>query len=255
MSREEPSDTPGDPAGPVPRTDSGPEAALFQVSPARFVWAYTRELFASGRRWFLFLGPLMLVVTAWLLGLTLAPNGAHQSYFEASAQIIPILLLALAVETRFLRIPRPSELPDRHVSSLDPAVLNRVMKRAIPSQHHPEWERQFRKGLDTETGAKMMRWAKVLGAIGVVRRLLTAGSAAALVVVSLVVAEWECLQALAVMGSDDSRDPVLVSGGILAGLAGVGLMALLGPPLGRAIENTARVEDAEQGSQGHSTGD
>lgn len=199
----------------------------------KLAWGYALELFGTWR-WLLLLGPSAAVAVAWVFGIARAPDGARQAYFEASAQVIPVLLLALAVESRFLRILSPSELPSRSMSALDPAMHDRAMRRAIPPEYHEIWERAYQQLMDSEEARNVVRWLKVAAAINAVRRLITAGAAVSLIVLVLVVAEWECLRSLATMRADDSRDPGLVSGGILAGLVGVGLIALLGPALGRA---------------------
>ena len=42
-----------------------------------------------------------------LLGLLLTPRGIHREFMTTAAQVIPVLLLTLAVETRFLRGAHP----------------------------------------------------------------------------------------------------------------------------------------------------
>jgi hypothetical protein len=48
------------------------------------------------------LGPLLVIVVAYMLGYIWAPSDAGSEYFSAAAQVIPVLLLALAVESRLL---------------------------------------------------------------------------------------------------------------------------------------------------------
>jgi hypothetical protein len=51
--------------------------------------------------------PLLLGLVAWLAGLIWAPSQAGTEFYAACAQVIPVLLLALAIEVRLLRIDVP----------------------------------------------------------------------------------------------------------------------------------------------------
>jgi hypothetical protein len=64
------------------------------------VWAVTRDS--------------LIVVTAVVsgtLGSTVFPAHPSLGFFEAAAQIIPVLLLVLAVELRLFRVARPGSVP------------------------------------------------------------------------------------------------------------------------------------------------
>jgi hypothetical protein len=48
--------------------------------------------------------PPVLIFIAFGIGYATGPGSAGRAYFEAAAQVMPVLLLALAIETRWLRI-------------------------------------------------------------------------------------------------------------------------------------------------------
>ena len=154
--------------------------------------------------------PLTIVGLAYGLGTTWAPSQAGKDYFSAAAQVIPVLLLALAVESQMLSF--------RALFVFEPMPLYAPRYREVLkiTGAHEVWTVRAALWLDESIG-----W--VTGWLNAAAALL--GGLA--VLFALAQAEWECLSILASLG-DGKQDPARVSGGILAGLVGVGLLALIG---------------------------
>jgi hypothetical protein len=150
--------------------------------------------------------PITVILAAFVFGAGSAPDEAGQAYFSAAAQVIPVLLLALAVESRLLSFES----------------LFRVQPTRMYSEALREAMRKGGKRLMIGAALSLdsaMAWAAaVFNAVS-----LLASGVAVLAILSF--AEWECLRVLA---AGDRADPYLVSGGILAGLVGVGVIALIG---------------------------
>jgi hypothetical protein len=150
--------------------------------------------------------PLAAILVAFVFGLSWAPDEAGQAYFSAAAQVIPVLLLALAVESRLLSF-----------ESLFWVQPTRVYSEALRGAMRKGGNRLMigvALSLDSATA-----WLQAV----VNAATLLASGVAVLAVLSF--AEWECLRVLAAGGR---ADPEVVSGGILAGLVGVGVIALIG---------------------------
>jgi hypothetical protein len=154
--------------------------------------------------------PLTIVGLAYGLGTTWAPSQAGKDYFSAAAQVIPVLLLALAVESQMLSF--------RALFVFQPMPLYSPRYREVLeiTGANEDWMLRAALWLDESMG-----W--LTGWLNAATALL--GGLA--VLFALAQAEWECLSILASLG-DGKQDPARVSGGILAGLVGVGLLALIG---------------------------
>jgi hypothetical protein len=154
--------------------------------------------------------PLLLIIFAYGLGMSWAPSEAGKDYFSAAAQVVPVLLLALAVESQMLNI--------RSLFVFEPMPLYSAENRQAmeTSGATPRWMVRAVFRFDTVVG-----WFN-----GALYAVMPVGVGLA-VIGALVYAEWRCLGILASIG-DGKRDPELVSGGVLAGLVGVGLLALFG---------------------------
>jgi len=154
--------------------------------------------------------PLLLILVAFALGGSWAPPKAGPEYFSAAAQVIPVLLLALAVESRMFSFEA--------LFKIEPApFLSPAMRTALPSMIGPDLKPMSTWILGFDT---VMGW--VNGALYALSTLIAGVG----ILVLLSLSEWECLRFLA--SSDDSADPRDVSSGILAGLVGIGLIALVG---------------------------
>lgn len=150
--------------------------------------------------------PITVILAAFAFGASGAPDEAGQAYFSAAAQVIPVLLLALAVESRLLSFES----------------LLRVQPMRMYSEALREAMRKGRKRLMIRAALSLdsaMAWLSAV--VSAVSQL--ASGVAVLAILSF--AEWECLRVLA---AGDRADPDVVSGGILAGLVGVGVIALIG---------------------------
>ena len=71
--------------------------------------ARSRRLFWLGR-FLLALGAILLPIVAYALAALLVDGHAQKQYFEAVSQILPVLLLALAIEQRYFT--RRQSMPD-----------------------------------------------------------------------------------------------------------------------------------------------
>jgi hypothetical protein len=157
--------------------------------------------------------PLLAILIAYALGVSWAPERATNDYFSAAAQVIPVLLLALAVESRLLSF--------------------RSLFRVQPAPILTPLYRDFMRAAAGETEHRALTvafwlddvWGWILGVSNAFSGL--AVGLAVLLLLSL--AEWECLRNLAAEGRRPA-DPSAVSGGILAGLVGVALIALMSRP-------------------------
>jgi hypothetical protein len=154
--------------------------------------------------------PLLTIVIAYVLGGDWAPADAGHDYFSAAAQVVPVLLLALAVESRLLSFSTLFKIET--TPFLSPEV--QTFLETVTD------ERQRR------VAATILRLDRVMGWVHGAVNALTALLVGVMVLVLLSLAEWDCLQFLALPA--DRHDPAEVSGGILAGLVGVGLIALFG---------------------------
>ena len=81
--------------------------------------ARSRRLFWLGRS-LLALGAILLPVVAYGLATLLVEGHAQKEYFEAVSQILPVLLLALAIEQRYLRAAKRCRTCLRSSSSARP---------------------------------------------------------------------------------------------------------------------------------------
>jgi hypothetical protein len=213
------------------RAIAAAERAARSRSPWRTLGHEARgRLRVTLNAWLAFVPPV-IVILAFVLGSAWAPPTARRSFFEASAQVIPVLLLALAVESRYLRVRRARPIPPL---LWDLRELLTVMGAGLAPEERAVWEARI---ADLSTSAETRRYMRVNAFFAgvwkwgsVVQRQLTAVLSAALVVLFLGLAEWTCLEALAAMDDDTAtREPSLVMGAILAGLVGVGVIALFGP--------------------------
>jgi hypothetical protein len=172
---------------------------------ARRPWTlYTPVLIAFLRFWLRIL-PLVAILAAFVLGASWAPNQAGKGYFSAAAQVIPVLLLAMAVESQLLSFGSLFKVePQRKYS----APTREAMKKT------GGWIVGVALRVDSAEA-----WYVA------VSNALTALMSGVAVLALLSFAEWDCLRILA---SGDAADPELVSGGILAGLVGVRVIALMG---------------------------
>jgi hypothetical protein len=154
--------------------------------------------------------PLFVIVIAYGLGSDWAPATAGEAYFSAAAQVIPVLLLALAVESRMFSVGALFVIEPAPFFSSD---MRAVLPMVIDDEHR--WMLKWALLGDTAVG-----WINgVFNALGTL--ILGIG-----VLLLLSLSEWDCLSFLA--SPSAAQDPASVSGGLLAGLVGVGLIALVG---------------------------
>jgi hypothetical protein len=156
--------------------------------------------------------PLVLIIVAYVGGGLWAPKVAGPDYFVAAAGVIPVLLLALALETRILRFGwlvdfRPTPAFPARVYDTLARIDDTTVRRLIPV---------LRK-MDT-----MFAWCSEL------TRGMNLVILAVAVLCLLSVSEWQCMHVLASVSDLHRQDPSLVSAGILAGLVGVSVVAILG---------------------------
>ncbi|MGI9099789.1 MAG: hypothetical protein ACR2H2_15090 [Solirubrobacteraceae bacterium] len=154
---------------------------------------------------------LLVLFATVSAGVTWAPSSAGREFFSAAAQVIPVLLLALAVESRMFRLRRFAPRP------LDAAMPKNVEEawRVVQSQAPSLATWLERLAHDSQS---IMRHDTLVGGAVYGGMLL----------LMLVGAEWYCLDVLASMTEGETSDPAFVSGAILAGLVGVAIIALVG---------------------------
>ena len=91
----------------------------------------SRRLFWAGK-FLLALGAILLPIVAYVLTFYLVDGRAKDGYFEAVSQILPVLLLALAVEQRYFTgrqtIPKPP--PQLEFGDPEMKELGRLYGRA-----------------------------------------------------------------------------------------------------------------------------
>lgn len=71
--------------------------------------------------------PLLIVIVALPLAFELSPSRAAEPFYSAAAQVIPILLLVLALEVRMFRLSAPPAL----TGSDDLALARRFTRLAV----------------------------------------------------------------------------------------------------------------------------
>jgi hypothetical protein len=155
--------------------------------------------------------PLLLLLVAFFVGAEWAPGDADREFFSASAQVIPVLLLALAVESRMFRLRRFIRPPADITISDDAQEAWRVVQ-----SRSPLLSTVFKRL--AEISKTLMRYDILIA--GVIY--------SAMLLVMLAWAEWYCLSVLASLEEGGKRDSAFVSAAILVGLIGVGIVALLG---------------------------
>jgi hypothetical protein len=97
--------------------------------------------------------PLLLGLLALVLCMTLAPDRLGSDFLDAAVQIIPFLLLALALETRLLAITAP---PARRLRDERPtSTVERVLLHMI----------RFNRKLAAVYAVGMLVWAETEGLI------------------------------------------------------------------------------------------
>jgi hypothetical protein len=156
--------------------------------------------------------PLWLIIAAYVGGAVWAPKAAGHDYFVAAAGVIPVLLLALALETRILRF--------RWLVRFNPVpVLPSSVYDVLAGSDSASLRRRM----------PLLRKADLLFArLREIYRLLNLVGLAVVVLFMLSFSEWRCMNILASITDAKHRDPSVVSAGILAGLVGVGVVAIVG---------------------------
>jgi len=155
--------------------------------------------------------PLWLILAAYFGGSVWSPKAAGHDYFAAAAGVIPVLMLALAIETRILRF---RWLVSFRPVSILPAYVYGILNKA-PDTQATKTVALLRK---VDTGFAWLREGyRVSQVVGL----------AVVVLFLLGLSEWSCMNTLASIG-DHTRDPSVVSAGVLAGLVGVGIVAIVG---------------------------
>jgi hypothetical protein len=147
--------------------------------------------------------PALAIAVAWFGGYAAAPEQANRAYFESCAQVIPVLLLALAVESRWLRLSNVITAPPPFKAIAEAAAegsIGRFVAEVVFFQFD--------------------LWWRVNLALMLV-----------LPIAVLSIAEWACLVEVARLAEDGEAQANIVSGGVVAGLAGVAVVALVGAGL------------------------
>ncbi len=185
------------------------------ISLGRALWRLYAYWWLAGTRlsvrMLVGLWPLFLLLATFQAGVEWAPASAGREFFSAAAQVIPVLLLALAVESRMFRLRRFTRHPTELTLSEPAQEAWRVVQRRAPPL-------AALLGVLANGSKPIMRHQTLI--IGV----LYGGALLFL----LVIAEWHCLSVLASITEEQTHDPSLVSAAILSGLVGVGIIALVG---------------------------
>jgi hypothetical protein len=148
------------------------------------------------------LGPPVLGgLLGLVLGFALAPDEASAEFYSAVAQVIPVLLLALAVQTRFFELPSLQQLL-AHV-------------RVPQSQSHDE-------GVDRALGVLEQSARSVAAGQRLLERILGAALLA-----MLVIAEFAALHPLTT-GQPGDGNPEVVYIALATGFLMLGGLALVG---------------------------
>jgi hypothetical protein len=139
----------------------------------------------------------------FLLAAALSPSEATREFYATAAQIIPVLLLVLAVELRFFRLPHGTF---------------RAAARAMFKPPPPSRSRRSRMRLDSTAMAEFMGAMFGLWTLSV-----------------LIIGEFVALHPIA-QGDEDAGSPRAVYGAIAAGLAAVAVLAVIGEERQQAKE-------------------
>ncbi len=146
--------------------------------------------------------PFAATVIAFVAGVALSPSEADLGFYEAAAQIIPVLLLVLAVELGFVR---SSDLPTAMWLT---SIISQETVRSPPRQI---------QGL--------ARHLKQLRAEGRNTRILRALIGAA-TVLALALGEFFALHPLS-EGRAEAGNPRLVYGALCAGICAIAMVSMM----------------------------
>lgn len=150
----------------------------------------------------------VVTVAACVVGVVVgAASGAYEkAFYEATAQIIPVLLLVLAVEARFFRLDLVPFKDLRHSFETE-------MKKALGDR--PSLREAIRAALEIQTG-ESFTYVQQRMSMAIVLAALVAGE-----VISILILGQPSLESGALQG--------IVTGATFAGLAAVVVIALTGP--------------------------
>lgn len=162
--------------------------------------------------------PAIGAVLGVLLGFALAPDEASEEFYSAVAQIIPVLLLALAVQTRFFELPTPREL---------------VAQVRVPRRASDEG------GVD----AALELLEESARSVAAGQRLLERTLIGVAILGVLVIAEFAALHPLTT-GQPDDGNPEVVYIALATGFLMIGGLALVG-----AIEPEGPARASRQGEE------
>ena len=85
--------------------------------------------------------PFTATLAAFVLGFVMSPDEAAIGFYEATAQIIPVLLLLLAVELRFLDVPIDElvrRLDEREATAASARISRPELERWLPLFEPPD---------------------------------------------------------------------------------------------------------------------
>lgn len=148
---------------------------------------------------------------AWVAGFELSPQVASVRFFEIAAQVIPVLILVLAVEVRLFDIEKMPKSRRPAIKTVLRGILG-MFSVGGTSSGPPEYRH-----------ASVELWGRFLFPLALLSALIASE-----------------LQALGVVAdpAPNTHDPRFVYGGLCAALAAILLIAIMPPPVSEHPKET-----------------